>query len=338
MKGKVLIYTRDYFVRVMNGMALGLFASLIIGLILKQLGTLFKIDMLINFGQVAQYSMGGAIGAGVAYILKASPLGIFSSMICGFLGSGSIIFSGTTAILKIGEPVGAMIASLIGAEISKFVENKTPVNVIVIPISTIIIGGLVGIKLAPAISEFMKWIGNIINLATTLEPFYMGIIVSVLMGIFLTLPISSAAIAISLGLNGLAAGASTIGCSVHMVAFAITSYRENKMSGLFSLGLGTSMLQMPNIIKNPKIFLPPIITSAILGPIGTVIFKIENNSVGAGMGTSGLVGQIMAIETMGKDKTAIIILMTIILPGIISLIISEFFRRKGIIKYGDMKI
>lgn len=338
MKKTFFINMRDYTTKVMNGMALGLFSSLIIGLILKQIGTLLKIDMLINFGQIAQYSMGGAIGAGVAYILKASPLGIFSSMICGILGSGAVVFHETTAILKIGEPVGALIASMVGAEISKKVENKTPVNIIVIPISTIVIGGFIGIKIAPLISQGMKFIGNLINIGTTLEPFLMGIIISVLMGIFLTLPISSAAISISLGLSGLAAGAATIGCSTHMVAFAITSYRENKVSGILSLGLGTSMLQMGNIIKNPKILLPPIITSAILGPLSTMVFKLENNSVGAGMGTSGLIGQIMAIETMGSENILKIIIVTILLPGVISLIISEFLRKMNIIKYGDMKI
>lgn len=328
----------SYLVKIMNGMALGLFSSLIIGVILKQVGTVFNLKIFIQFGQIAQYSMGGAIGAGVSYVAGASPLGIFSAMICGTIGSGTISFNEGIAVLKVGEPVGAFIAAIIGAEASKLIENKTPVNIVAIPIVTIVSGGLVGITLAPFIADTMKTLGTLINMGTHLHPFFMGIVVSLLMGIFLTLPISSAAIAISLGLSGIAAGAATVGCCAHMVGFAVAGYKDNGIGGIFSQGIGTSMIQMPNIIKKPIIALPAIVTSIILGPFSTTIFKIENNSIGAGMGTSGLIGQLMAIETMGKDKIVTIIFATIILPGILSYIISHYMRKKDILTAGDMKI
>ena len=286
---------KEYFIKVFNGMALGLFSSLIIGLIIKQIGTLFKIQVIVEFGQFAQYMMGPAIGAGVAYSLGASPLGIFASVVTGAIGAGTIYFDGGNAMIKIGEPVGAFVASLIGAEFSKLVQGKTKVDIVLVPLGTIIVGGLVGHYIAPAVSGLMAFIGNMINLATELKPIPMGILVSVLMGIALTLPISSAAIAISLGLSGLAAGASTVGCAAHMIGFAIASYRDNGFGGFIAQGIGTSMLQIPNTIRNPKIWIPAVATSAILGPISTTIFKMEGNPIGAGMGTSGLVGQFATI-------------------------------------------
>ncbi|MTI70108.1 MAG: PTS sugar transporter subunit IIC [Firmicutes bacterium] len=329
---------RDYIVKVLNGMALGLFASLIIGLILKQIGTKLGITILSDFGQIAQYMMGPAIGAGVAYSVKTSPLGIFASIITGAIGAGTISTEEGMAVINIGEPVGALVASLLGAEFSKLIQGKTKVDIVLVPATTIIVGGLVGNYIAPVVSEFMTFLGFIINRATELQPLPMGIIVAVLMGITLTLPISSAALAISLGLNGLAAGAATVGCAAQMIGFAVASFRENKVSGLISQGLGTSMLQIPNIVKKPKIWIPPIITSAILGPIATVVFKMENNKLGAGMGTSGLVGQFGTLEVMGNEGLLGIILLHFILPAILTFLISEYMRNKGWIKYGDMKL
>ncbi|WDV45927.1 PTS sugar transporter subunit IIC [Clostridiaceae bacterium M8S5] len=330
---------KDYCVKFLNGMALGLFSSLIIGLILKQIGLSLRIDMLTKFGQTAQYLMGPCIGAGVAYSVGASPLGIFASIITGAIGAGTMsINEAGIYVLKIGEPVGALIASLLGAEISKIVQGKTKVDIVVVPACTIVVGGLVGIYIAPYMQELMTLIGVGIMRATELHPLPMGIIVSTAMGIILTLPISSAALAISLKLGGLAAGAATVGCATQMIGFAVASYRENKVSGLISQGLGTSMLQVPNIIKNPYIWIPPILTSAILGPLATTLFKMINNKIGAGMGTSGLVGQIATIETMGKSALMGIIILHFILPAIFCYIISEFMRKKGYIKFGDMKL
>lgn len=331
---------RNYLVKVFNGMALGLFSSLIIGLIIKQLGTIFNAQWMISFGEIAQLLMGPAIGAGVAYGVGAPSLAIFASVVTGAIGAGTISFEGGVAIIKIGEPVGAFVAALVGAEFSKLLGGKTKVDIVLVPLSTILLGGLAGSYIAPFISSFMTLIGNMINIATELHPLPMGIIVSVVMGMVLTLPISSAALAISLGLSGLAAGASTVGCATQMIGFAVASFRENGFGGFIAQGIGTSMLQVPNIIRNPKIWIPPTLASAILGPISTVIFKVEGNMIGAGMGTSGLVGQFATIEVMGsggKTLTAIL-LLHFILPGILSFIIAEWMRKTGHIKEGDMKL
>lgn len=326
---------RDYLIKVLNGMALGLFSSLIIGLILKQIGTVLNIESLIAFGNISQFMMGPAIGAGVAFSLGAPPLSIFAATVVGAIGAGTV---DANATVKIGEPVGALVSSLIATEVSKRIYRKTKVDIVLVPAVAIIVGGFTGVYLSPVISEFMKLLGNIINLSTQQSPIPMGLLVSVIMGIILTLPISSAAIAISLGLTGLAAGASVVGCASHMIGFAVMSYRENGFGGFIAQGLGTSMIQISNIIKNPKIFIPPIITSAVLGPLSTVVFKMKADKIGAGMGTSGLVGQFSTYETMGSAGLIGIIVLHFVLPAVLTLLISEFMRKKGWIKFGDMKL
>ena len=333
---------RQYFTKTLNGMALGLFASLIIGLILKQVGELIGIQLLVSFGSVAQVLMGPAIGAAVAYSVKASPLGIFASIVTGAIGAGSVnIIETGQMIIRVGEPMGAFIAALAAAEFSKLIAGKTKVDIVVVPALTIIVGGLVGVTLSPVIASFMKSFGALINAATELQPIPMGVILAVVMGMVLTLPISSAALAISMDISGIAAGAALVGCACQMIGFAVISYRENGIGGAIAQGLGTSMLQIPNIIKNPKIWIPPIIASALLGPVSTTLLKMESNSIGAGMGTSGLVGQFGAYAAM-KDQMnitsflLIIAIMHFILPAIISLIISEWMRKKKWIKPGDM--
>lgn len=331
---------QDYIVKVLNGMALGLFSSLLIGLIIKQIGTYGGIEPLILFGNVAQRLMGPAIGVGVAYSVGAPPLGIFAAAAAGAIGAGSISFDGTAAIIKTGEPVGAFVAALCGAEISKLVSGKTKFDIILVPMITILVGGFVGSYISPYIAAFMTGVGAIINRATEMHPIPMGIIVSVVMGIVLTLPISSAALAISLNLTGLAAGAATVGCAANMVGFAVASFRENRYGGLVAQGLGTSMLQIPNIVKNPLIWIPAIVASAILGPISTYILQMESNAMGAGMGTSGLVGQLAMIETMGASPYVLllILMMHFVFPGIIAFSLSEWMRRKGFIRKGDMTL
>ncbi|NLW23336.1 MAG: PTS sugar transporter subunit IIC [Tissierellia bacterium] len=321
-------------------MALGLFSSLLIGLIIKQLGLLLNIQLMVTFGGIAQMLMGPAIGAGVAYSVGAPPLGIFASVVTGAIGAGTISLADGAALVKVGEPVGAFVAALLGAEFSKLIQGKTKVDIVLVPLGTILVGGLAGNYIGPVMASIMTMIGNVINRATELHPIPMGIIVSLLMGIILTLPISSAAIAISLGLSGLAAGASTVGCAAQMIGFAVASYRENGLGGFIAQGIGTSMLQIPNIIKNPKIWIPPCIASAVLGPVSTVIFKMESNAAGAGMGTSGLVGQFAMMEVMGANGRTLIgiLLLHFLLPAIISLTISEWMRKKGYIKFGDMKL
>ncbi|MGD1816989.1 MAG: PTS transporter subunit IIC [Pleomorphochaeta sp.] len=330
----------DYIIDALNGMAQGLFASLIIGLIIKQFGTYLNLPILVNFGSVAQYLTGPAIGLGVALFIGAPKLGVLSAAVAGAIGAGTFVFAPDGSILRfaIGEPFGALLASLVGAEIAKLVNNKTKVNIMVVPIATIIAGGLVGVFVSPFVSALMKALGMFINTLTTLYPLPMGILVATVVGMVLTLPISSAAICISLGISGLAAGAATVGCSAQMIGFAVISYRENKMGGLISQGIGTSMLQVPNIIHNPLIWIPPTLTAAIIGPLATVVFKMQNNAAGAGMGTSGLVGQFNTIAVMGTSAIPQILLLHFALPAVISLLIAKFMRVKGWIKDGDMKL
>lgn len=330
----------DYIVKILNGMAQGLFASLIIGLIIKQIGSFSSINLLVKFGTISQYLTGPAIGVGVAMSVGASPLGVFCSAVAGAIGAGTFVFdpSGALAHVAIGEPVGALCASLAGAEASKRVAGKTKVDIILVPFITILVGGFTGTFLSPIISGLMNYLGVFINNLTTLYPLPMGILVSVVVGILLTLPISSAAICISLHLSGLAAGAATVGCCCQMVGFACSSYRENGISGLISQGLGTSMLQIPNIILNWRVWIPPTLTAAIVGPFSTLIFKMENNSAGAGMGTSGLVGQFNTISTMGISAIVPMIILHFVFPAILSIVISEYMRSKGWIKFGDLSL
>lgn len=329
---------RDYLVKTLNGMALGLFSSLIIGLMLRQIGELTDISALEYFGRVAQLMMAPAIGVGIAYSLSCPPLVIFCAVVTAALGGGGIKIVDGVVQLSLGEPVGAYVAAITACEVGKRLDGKTNVNIIVLPACSIVVAGITAHFISPAVSNILQLLGQLINHATTLQPILMGIILSVLMGIILTLPISSAAIAISLNLSGLAAGASLVGCCCNMIGFAVISFKENGLSGLISQGLGTSMIQMPNIIKNPKIWLPSIISSAILGPISTTIFKMEANSIGAGMGTSGLVGQISVYSVMGKSSILPMILLHFLLPALLCLAISVYMRKKGYIKEGDLKL
>lgn len=331
-KEKVRI--RDAVVRILNGMAQGLFASLIIGLIIKQIGTYAGLDVLVSIGQIAQYFTGPAIGVGVASAASAPPLAVFASAIAGAVGAGT--FDMATYAVSSGEPLGATVAALAGALCGKWISGKTKVDIILVPLTTIIAGSVIGLFLSPVVSALMNAIGALINSLTQLYPLPMGILVSTVVGMVLTLPISSAAICISLGLDGLAAGAACCGCCCQMIGFAVSSFRENGIGGLISQGIGTSMLQIPNIWKNWKIWIPPTLCSAILGPVSTCILKMTNNASGAGMGTSGLVGQFNAVAVMGVQSIPAIMLLHFILPAVISLAISEFMRKKGWIRQGDM--
>lgn len=329
----------SYAANVLNAMALGLFASLIVGVILEQLGSLLGIEFIVRFGQFAKLMMGPAIGIAVAGGIKAPPLALYASAVAGALGAGTISLTpGAPSIIRIGEPVGALVAALAAAEVGKRVTGKTKLDIILVPVTTILVGGLVGEQIGPGVSLLMRTLGAIINEATMLHPIPMGIIVSTLMGMILTLPISSAAIAISLGLSGLAGGAATVGCSAQMIGFAVISYGENGVGGLLAQGLGTSMLQVPNIIRNPRIWIPPTLASALLGPLATRVFYMENVPTGAGMGTSGLVGQIGTIAAMGTGVWPKILILHFILPALLTYIIAIPLRQIGWIEDGDMKL
>ncbi|NCB03396.1 MAG: PTS sugar transporter subunit IIC [Spirochaetia bacterium] len=328
-----------YIVKILNGMAQGLFASLIIGLIIKQIGFYVDSPIIMQVGQIAMNMMGPAIGVGVALSVGAPPLAIFASAVTGAIGAGTFFFDGglITKVI-VGEPVGALLASLVGAEMGKRIAGKTKVDILLVPIFVIGFGSITGVFLSPVVAAMMNAIGAFVNQLTTLYPIPMGILVAVTVGMILTLPISSAAICISLGISGLAAGAATVGCASQMIGFAFSGYKENKVGGLISQGLGTSMIQMPNIVKNWRIWVPPTITAAILGPFATTIFQMKNNAPGAGMGTSGLVGQINTLSVMGPESWWKILLLHFLLPALISVVISTFMRKKMWIKDGDYLI
>ena len=341
------------FIDGLSGMAQGLFATLIIGTIIQQIGTLIGGsigDMIFVIGKVAASLTGAGIGIGVAYKFGCSQLVVVSSATAGMVGAfaskllaGTVLVEGTMVYAGPGEPLGAFLAAYVGIELGQLVTGKTKIDILVTPLVTIGAGSLVGLILGPPITGFMTWLGSLINWGTEQQPFIMGIVVAVLMGMILTLPISSAALGIILNLSGLAAGAATVGCCCNMVGFAVASYRENKVGGLLAQGIGTSMLQVPNIVRKPVIWLPAILSSAILGPVGTMLLHMTSNATGSGMGTAGLVGQIMTWQTMIATEAPMVVLIKIlviqiVLPAIVTLAISEFMRKKEWIKYGDMKL
>ncbi|WP_083638375.1 PTS transporter subunit IIC [Anaerostipes sp. 494a] len=345
---------RRIFIDGLSGMALGLFSTLIIGTILEQIGSFVGGDIgntVVAIAAVAKALTGAGIGVGVASRFKETPLVCASAATAGMIGafasklmSGSVVIKSGVLLSGPGEPLGAFVAAYMGIELGRLLVGRTKLDIILTPMITILAGGFAGLMIGPYISDFMKQIGEMIQWGTQQQPFLMGIIVSVLMGVCLTLPISSAALGVILNLSGIAAGAATVGCCSQMIGFAVASFRENKVGGLLAQGIGTSMLQMPNIIRKPWIWIPPILTSAILGPVSTVILKMTNNAIGSGMGTAGLVGPIMAYKTMLAEGTsagaaaAMILIMHIIAPAFLTYFISEAMRRAGIIKSGDMKL
>lgn len=342
-----------FFIEGLSGMASGLFATLIVGTIVQQIGTLVGGsigNIIFLIGKMAAALTGAGIGVGVASRYRESPLVVLSAATAGMVGAfagsltaGKVFVDGAVRLSGPGEPLGAFLAAYIGIEAGHLVSGKTKVDILVTPLAGIGAGSAVGLLLGPPISRMMSSLGAMINWGTQQQPFLMGIVVSVLMGMILTLPISSAALGVILNLSGLAAGAATVGCCCNMVGFAVASYRENKMGGLLAQGIGTSMLQVPNIVRHPAIWLPAILSSAILGPVATMVLGMTNNATGSGMGTAGLVGQIMTWQTMTASEAPEIVLIKIlaiqiVLPALVTLAISETMRKWGWIRPGDMKL
>ena len=325
-------------------MALGLFASLLIGVIFDTLGTqsanLFGENSVsafcVEIAGMAKTYMGAAIGVAVAWSLKAPPLVLFTSVVTGMMGASMTGFGIDVA----GGPAGAFVAVALGAEFGKMVSKETKVDILVTPAVTLVVGGISAKLVGPAIGWCMMKLGALIMTATEWQPFVFGIVISVVVGLALTAPISSAALCIMLDLSGLAAGAATVGCCAQMVGFAAASYKENGVGGLVAQGLGTSMLQISNIIKNPWILLPATLASAIIGPISTCVLKMTNIPVGAGMGTSGLVGQIGTFTDMGFSLDTLwkVLLIQIVLPAVLTILIDRLLRKTGKIKDGDYKL
>lgn len=340
---------KRYFIDAMGAMAQGLFCSLLIGTIINTIGAQFGIEFLQR--QVSGYTIGGfatamsgpAMAIAIGYALHCPPMVLFSLTAVGFASN---------ALGGAGGPLAVFFVAIIASEIGKAVSKETKIDILVTPFVTIVTGVAVAYLIAPPIGKGAIKLGSIIMWATELQPFLMGIIVSVTVGIFLTLPISSAAICAALQLTGLAGGAAVAGCCAQMIGFAVISYRENKLGGLVSIGLGTSMLQMGNIIKNPRIWIAPIITSAITGPLATCLFRLQMNgpAVSSGMGTCGLVGQIGVYSgwvneiaagtrsSIGFSDWLALIMISFILPAVIAPAVNYICRKLGWVKPGDLTL
>ena len=324
---------KRYFVDALGAMALGLFSSLIIGLIISQFGKIPGLSILNEIAAVVKndYVVGAAIGVAVAWGLKVKPLVSFS---CAAVGAVGYVMGG---------PVGAFVAAVVGAELGNLLAGRTKLDIVITPMITILTGGLIGIFIGPWLNQFMTALGSLINSATELQPIWMGMAIAVIVGLALTTPISSAALCIMIGLDGIAAGAACVGCCCQMVGFAVASWRDNGLGGTLSQMFGTSMLQFSNIVRRPAIWLAPTLASAVLGPISAAVLKMTNTSMGAGMGTSGLVGQFGAYDAMiGNTQLWVflleIVLMHFILPACLTLSFDAVFRKIGWVRKGDMKI
>lgn len=340
---KIRDYLKKYFIDAMGAMAQGLFASLLIGTIFKTIGQYLHLDFLIELAGIASGAAGMAIGVAVANSMKAHPLVLFSCAVVGSAGYslGADITVGAEQVIHYtAGPAGAFFAVIVAVELGMLVSKKTKVDILVTPSVTILAGFATAKLLCPAVAYIMYFLGEFINTATVLHPFVMGIIVSVVVGIILTLPISSAAICSMIGITGIAGGAAVVGCCAQMVGFAASSFRENGWGGVVSQGLGTSMLQMGNICRRPQIWIPATLASAVVGPISTLVFHLECTGVSAGMGTCGLVGPLGILTDMGSTTSMWIgtLVCCIILPAVLSFLFSEILRKLGWIRFGDQQL
>ena len=324
----------NYFIKALNGMAYGFFCSLIIGTILKQLGAFANITELVTWGEVATLLMGPAIGAGIGYAIDAKGLNLLSAIIAGCIGAGT--FNGNVA--GVGNPIVSFVAVIVAVEVTRFVQGKTPIDILIVPFTSIVAAGLVTIFVGPYLTKLIVWLGDLINQGVNMQPLLMSIVVAVLMGMALTAPISSAAIGVMLGLNGLAAGAALAGCCAQMIGFAVMSIDDNDIGDVIAIGIGTSMLQFKNIVKKPMIWIPPIITSVVIAPISTCLLNISCSPVGSGMGTAGMVGILEAVNVMGTNYWVPLIVIDLVAPAFLTYGIYKAFKKLSFIKNGDLKL
>lgn len=326
------ISSKRYFIDAMGAMAYGLFATLLVGTILKTIGEEFHLPFLNEvIWPFASQATGPVIALAIAYSLRAPQLVLFSSAVVG------------VASYQLGGPLGVFIATIIAVEIGKAISGETRIDIVVTPIVTVVTGVALAQLIGPSVNSIMQWIGQVIILATNTNPLVMGAVLAVVVGMVLTLPISSAALCLMLQLDGIAAGAATIGCCAQMIGFATISYKDNGIKGVLAQGLGTSMLQVPNIYKNWKIWIPPTLTAAIIGPIAILFFNMQNTALESGMGSCGLVGQIGTFNAMKESYSMSYIVMAIlglqfILPMVISYLIYLVMKKKNWIKDGDMTL
>lgn len=339
----IVISAKRYGIDALGAMAQGLFCSLLIGTIIKTLGQQLGLPFLVDIGGYASAMSGPAMAAAIGYALQAPPLVLFSLIAVGSAANG---------LGGAGGPLAVLVIAILAAEVGKAVSKETKVDILVTPLVTICVGVALSAWWAPAIGAAASAFGQLIKDATVLQPFWMGIVVSVLVGVALTLPISSAAICAAFGLTGLAGGAAVAGCCANMVGFAVLSFRENRWGGLVAQGLGTSMLQMGNIVRNPRIWIPPTLAAAVTGPIATCIFRLQMNgaAISSGMGTCGLVGQIGVYSGWVSDMAAGtkagitgmdwlgLVLISFVLPALFTWLFALPLRKCGWIKDGDLKL
>lgn len=346
-------FFQKYLIDAFTGMAQGLFVTLIAGLILSQIGTWLGLPVLINIGKLAGMLMGAGIGAGIAYHLKAPTLVVLSCIVVGMMGahstallSGTILNAGGVPMMfkaVPGNPVAAYLTSVFAYAVGSRLVGKTRLDILLIPMLMCLVGLAVAAWLCPSVVWAVDTLGHMIKQATELQPFWMGIIVAAMVGLFLTMPTSSAAICIAMDLGGLAGGAAVVGCAAHMVGFAVASFRDNGVSGLIAQGLGSSKLQIPNVFKKPIILLPAVIASMVVGPLATVVFGLHCGASGSGMGTSGLVGVFGVVEASSKimptsQMWLAIVLLMFIIPAVVAGLVSFWLYKTGKIQRGDMKL
>lgn len=291
-----------------------------------------------TWGSLASYLMGPAIGVGIGIVIEAKGLNMISAVIAGAIGAGTFSIHQGNVSVAVGNPISAYLAVIVAVEATKLVQDKTPLDILLVPFTSILCAGIITRFIGPYISQLIIWIGDLINQGVEMQPIFMGMVVAVLMGMALTAPISSAAIGIMLGLNGLAAGAALAGCCAQMVGLAIMSMDDNSIGDVIAIGIGTSMLQFKNIVKRPLIWLPPIVASLITGVISSAILGIKCTAVGSGMGTAGLVGLLECIQVMGTSFWLPLILVDVLLPMIICFGMYRAFRKLNYIKSGDLKL
>lgn len=334
----IVFSAKRYCIDALGAMAQGLFCSLLVGTIIKTLGQQLEITLLVSVGQFAFDMSGPAMAVAIGYALHAPVLVLFSLTAVGYAAN---------QLGAAGGPLAVLLIAIISSELGKAISKETKIDILITPMVTVVSGCILAMFLAPTIGKTASGLGTVIQLATELHPFWMGIVVSVLVGIALTLPISSAAICHTLGLIGLAGGAALAGCCAQMVGFAVMSFRENGWSGVVSQGLGTSMLQMSNIVKNPKIWIPPILASAMTGPLATCVFCLEMNgpAVSSGMGTCGMVGPIGVYTGWIESGASIsaydwfaLFLICVILPAVLCALLGYLLRKFGWIKDGDLSL
>ena len=342
-KKNVSLSPKKYFIDAMGAMALALFATLLMGTILKTVGQYTGLSIFTDAATYATGATGAMLGVAIAASLQAPMLVLCSAGVVGLTGysmGAAFAIDGVDKVLTAG-PAGAFFCALVAVEVGKLVSKQTKVDIIVTPFVTIMVGFLLSMAICPGVAYLMYCLGSFLNTATVMQPIIMGILISVVVGIILTLPISSAAICAMIGISGLAGGAAAAGCCAQMIGFAVISFRENRWGGLVAQGLGTSMLQMGNILRNPRIWLPVTLASAITGPLSTAVFRLECSGVAAGMGTCGLVGPLgilSATQEKGPLFYAGLLLICFVLPAILSLLFDAILRKLGWIKDGDMAL